>query len=219
MLKKYIKLTLNKKNTFSFIKLNIIPFILELLLFFILPAFIKQHYIIGQYEAILLNATFLFLFEYSIVFISKHTLAIYIEEKKYNEGEIPSSKLILKALTFAFFKTIFFVLFSYLFKKTIKLSLYSAFIFSFFSTFFFLCAFWLPSILIKNSFFSSLKKSIRLYISHPFFTAFVFLHSLLLLFFSMFLLNVYPGLSIVTYNMHVAINLMGEADENCMRLI
>jgi len=76
MFSKYLKLTLNKKNTFSFIKLNLFPASLEVLLFFILPVLIKKYYIIGRYEAIALNSIFLFLFEASIVFISRSVLRI-----------------------------------------------------------------------------------------------------------------------------------------------
>jgi membrane protein len=205
MLRQYLKLTLGKKNIFSFIKLNIFPSILEIFLLFILPALIKKHHIVGQYEAITINSIFLFFFELSVVFISRHSLNIWTEEKKHNNNGI-----FLKALFFVIVKTMLFILFLYLFKKAIKLSLYLAFLLCFFSIFFFLCLFYLPCLLVKNSFAISLKRSIYLYISNPFFTFFVFLHSMLIFFISMLLLNLYPGVSKIMCNIHMALRIMEE---------
>ena len=202
MFSEYLKLTLNKKNTFSFIKLNLFPASLEVLLFFILPILIKKYYIIGQYEAIALNSIFLFLFEASIVFISRSVLRIEKKECR--------TKIFFNAAVFAFIKTDSFLFFFYLFKKAMSLTFYLAFILCFFSMFIFLCLFWLPSLLVKNNFASSCKKSIQAYFSYPFFTTFVFLHSTLLFFISLLLLNVYPGISKIIYNMHEALWKMEE---------
>ena len=124
MFLQYLKLTLREKNILTFIKLNIFPSILQVLIFFILPMLIKQYYIIGQYEAIVINSIVLFLFEISIVFISKYSLSI-TKEKKY--------KIFSKALLFAFFKTATFILCIYLFKKSIKINQYLVFLLCFFS--------------------------------------------------------------------------------------
>lgn len=199
MFLQYLKLTLREKNILTFIKLNIFPSILQVLIFFILPMLIKQYYIIGQYEAIVINSIVLFLFEISIVFISKYSLNI-TKKKKY--------KIFSKALLFAFFKTATFILCIYLFKKSIKINQYLVFLLCFFSIFFFLCTFWLPCLLIKNSFVSSFKKSVHVYFSFPFFTTFVFLHSIIIFVISMILLLIYPGISKITYNMHIALQMI-----------
>lgn len=200
----YIKLTLNKKNIFSFIKLNIFPSILEILNLFIFPLLIRQYYIIGQYEAIAINLSILFLFETLIVFISIHSFNIYMGKKK------KSNRILSKALFFAFLKTTSFSFFLYAFKKVIKLNLYPALLFCFFSIFFFLCFFYLPCLLVKKDFISSLKESIYLYFSYPFFTAFVFLHSIILFFISMIFLGMYPGISKIMYNIHIALRTIEE---------
>lgn len=109
MFSEYLKLTINKKNTFSFIKLNLFPASLEVLLFFILPILIKKYYIIGQYEAIALNSIFLFLFEASIVFISRSVLRV--EKKEFR------TKIFFNTLIFAFIKTACFLFFSIYLKK------------------------------------------------------------------------------------------------------
>lgn len=204
MFSEYIKLTFKKKNIFSFIKLNIFPSILEILNLFILPLLIRQYYIIGQYEAIAINLSILFLFEASIVFISKHSFDIYMEKKK------GKNRIFSKALFFAFLKTSLFLFFLYTFKKIIKFKLYLAFLFCFFYVFFFLCTFYLPCLLVKNSFISSCKKSVYLYLSYPFFTFFVFLHSIILFLISMILLGIYPGVSKIMYNIHVALHIIEE---------
>lgn len=201
MFSKYIKLTLNKKNSFLFIKLNIFTSTLLVLLFFILPVLIKRYYIIGKYEAMAINAFFLFSFETSIVFISRDVLSIY-EQKKHNE------RIFFKALFFALIKSAYFIIFFYLFKKAISIASSLAFLLCFFSMFVFFCIFWIPCLLIKNNFISSLKKSIYLYFSYPFFTTFVFLHSILLFFISMITLNLYPGESKIIYNMYIALYIM-----------
>ena len=203
MFLEYMRLTVIKKNIFSFVKLNISAFVLEVLALFILPLLIRQYYIVGYYEALAINLSFLFLFEVAMVFISKHSLNIFSEGKKNVDKH-----LFEKALFFAFIKTVFFGVFLYLFKKAINLSSYLAFLLCFLSIFFFLCMFYLPCLLLKNSFTSSLKKSINLYVSYPFFTAFVFLHSVILFFISIILLNLYPGPSKIMYNVHVALHII-----------
>lgn len=203
MFLEYMRLTVIKKNIFSFVKLNISAFVLEVLALFILPLLIRQYYIVGYYEALAINLSFLFLFEVAMVFISKHSLNIFSEGKKNVDKH-----LFKKALFFAFIKTVFFGVFLYLFKKAMNLNPYLAFLLCFLSIFFFLCMFYLPCLLLKNSFTSSLKKSINLYVSYPFFTAFVFLHSVILFFISMILLNLYPGLSKIMYNVHVALRII-----------
>ena len=206
MFKQYLKLTINKKSFFSFAKLNIFPSILEVIIFFILPILIRRFYIIEQYEAIAINLSFLFLFEASIVFASRGSLNICSlnthEEKQHNMS------IFSKALLFAFIKTTFFLSFLYLLKKTTNPHL--AFLLCFLSMFFFLCMFWLPSLLVKNNLIPSLKKSIHLYFFHPFFTTFIFLHSIILFFISIILLNVYPGPSKIMYNMHIALQIIEE---------
>ena len=158
MFSEYLKLTLNKKNTFSFIKLNLFPASLEVLLFFILPVLIKKYYIIGQYEAIALNSIFLFLFEASIVFISRSVLRVEKKECR--------TKIFFNVAFFAFIKTDSFLFFFYLFKKAMSLTPYLAFILCFFSMFIFLCLFWLPCLLVENNFISSLKKSIKTHLTN-----------------------------------------------------
>ncbi|MGP1438467.1 MAG: hypothetical protein ACTTKH_05285 [Treponema sp.] len=205
MFLEYIKLNPNKKHFLYFVKLNIFPSIFEVLNLFILPIVIRKYYIIGKYEAMLLNLIFLFLFEASIIFISHYTFKLYKkEEKKQN--------LIVKALYFAFLKTTFFLVFLYLFKKAMKISLYLSFSLCFFAMLSLLLMFWLPCLLVKNSFFSSIKKAIHLYLSHPFFTTLIFCHLIILFLFSMILLNIYPGLSKITYNMHLALHIIEEKD-------
>ena len=212
MFREYIKLTASKKNILSFVKLNTFSSILELITFFIFPLLIRQYYIIGQYEAIAINISILLLFEASIVFISKGSLNVYEGKTKCNKKH-----LFLKALFFAFLKTAFFISFLYLFKKAIKLNSLLAFLLCFCSILFLLCSFYLPCLLVKNSFILSCKKSIHLYFSHPFFTTFVFLHSIILFLVSMILLNLYPGVSKIMYNIHLALYIMEEKKLNSIQ--
>lgn len=213
MFREYIKLTASKKNILSFVKLNAFLSTLELITFFIFPLLIRQYYIIGQYEAIAINISILLLFEASIVFISKGSLNVYEGKIKYSSKK----HLFLKALFFAFLKTVFFISFLYLFKKAIKLNSLLAFLLCFCSILFLLCSFYLPCLLVKNSFTLSCKKSIHLYFSHPFFTTFVFLHSIILFLVSMILLNLYPGVSKIMYNIHLALYIMEEKKSNSIQ--
>lgn len=205
MFTKYIKLIFNKKNIFSFIKLNIFSSMLEIILFFILPVLIKRYYIIGAYEGIVINSMFLFLFESSSILTSNCVLNVFFKEEKKVSSE---SFLLLKALLFALLKTIFFIIFLFCFKKLIKMNMYFSLLLCFTYMFLFLVTFWMPCLLVKDSFFSSFRKSIHLYFSYPFFTVFVFLHLTTLFLISVILLSVYPGVSKIMYNMHTALHMM-----------
>ena len=213
MLKTYIKRVHHKLPVFNLLHLNLFSFILTALFFFVLPLVIRRYYIIGNECANVIKFVFLLLFEFSSI-----TIAIAIKDlqktkelkKVYLLGQIKGK--VLNTIIYTFTKTLAFLAFIYVFRVAIKMSLHVAFVVTFFYFFFIFSTFWLAPIIAneESCFLKAVYKSAHLFILHPFFSFFVFLHVLFLSFLSIFLFNLFPGQSLIFFNIDVGYKMLAK---------
>ncbi len=214
MIREYLKSKNQKIGAIKVLKINLFCHLLYICTFFVLPFFIRQHLIIGNFAASLIKVCVLFLFELSFIPISISTMQLL--------KNVPYSDILKKIITtapatiiFAFTKTTLIISSLYFFRLAIKTHPALAFL----SCFFFFSAmcfvFWFPSVVTyqtelcnKCNFFSSLLASIKLFASNPFFSSFVLLHSLLLYAISILFLYIYPGQARIWFDINTAYCIM-----------
>jgi len=234
MLKEYIKRT-HLRLPFSYLLLLHLPFFTVNFIFFIvLPLASRRHCIIEERLASWIKVAFLFCIELLIVPTSKHIME---KLDNYNRNcttnmkfclphpnkMMPThfhsiSSLLFASLVYALINIFLLVLHLFL----IRFFLTSNKVFMFFplfSFFFLLFAFfYFPAIIakkiitnkhgIKHIIASSLKESFLMFVSHPFFTSLLFLHSLFLLFLYPTTLFFYPSITCILYNTLVAYDML-----------
>lgn len=213
MLTKYIIETLSyrKNKTIYILKFNLFAFVLSVIYFFIIPILCNTGLKLDAGIAATSKLVFIFLF---LIHLLPVSICVF---KNMHETKISFFYFfrILKKSFYAgfflsFFKLVSFIIFILLFRICLKLESCLYLVFAFITAFFYFCfeflSFWFIPIKTQtqNSFLQSLKKSVKLFLRYPLFTFFVFMHNLILLFFSAFLFMLYPGTAKIMQNMNSA---------------
>ncbi len=194
--------------------LNLPFFALNFIFFIALPLLLRKHYIIEETLASLIKFFFLFCSQLLSVPIAKN---IQLHSKKLNNSS-SMSRFLLSSLFYAWFKTTTFILHLMLFRLSIVQS--QCFTFAILFSFFFILLFslYLPQTIAKQNLsnkkstkvllVSAFRESFACFASHPFFTSFLFFHSLFLLILSPFTLFIYPSVPHILYNLNIAYEML-----------
>lgn len=228
MLKEYIERTHTKIPFFKLLKLNLPFFALNFIFFVALPFLLRKFCIVEENLANLVKISFLFLHELLLVLTACQIYALFLTDSKSERFPIWKVKskldIFLSSLSFAIFKTSFFILHLFLFRCCIERGRILMFLVLFSFFFILLISLYLPQAIANNwyndiekggnnkLFFERLKTSLtsafvisfKLFTSHPFFTSFLFLHSLSFLFLSPITLFFYPSTPHILYNISIA---------------
>lgn len=215
MLKEYIKKTHTPIRLSKILVINIFSHLLYICTFFAIPLLIRKYIIIGNFASSLIKITCLFLFEASFIPSCIATMHLLNEKRNTDFSLKKALHTGVASLIFAFIKTAHLSLSLYFFRIAMKMHIYLAFLICtiFFSV---LCfSFWVPAIVANQSYankkpsiFSSFLISIKLFISFPFFSSCVFLHSLILHATSNLFFYIYPGQARIFFNINIAYGIL-----------
>lgn len=227
MLKEYIK----KTHPFPILCLwlsNLPFFLLNFMFFVTFPLLLRRWYIIGESLANFIKIVFVFCYEFLIVptsisIFNKLSLSQTVPYKRAYKIKF-TFHAFLSSFFYAVFKTNLFILHLILFRLCFAQNKLLAFL-ELTAFFFVLCfSLYLPHIIakkivahqteLKKLLLSSFKESFKLFTNHPFFSSFIFLQSLLLLFLLPLTLFCYPSMPQILYNLKVAYELL-DSRLNC----